>query len=385
MLGIIIGIASIIAILAVGKGAEERVKKEILAAGDNYIYISPGNWFAEEKSKKIKRSISAFYQQDIDMLKKYIDQIKRISPTGYSREIISARGNTVNSEVKSGNEQLLAITGRKIARGQFFVTDHITTGARVAVLGHKAAFELFKNANPLGQIIQIKKSNFTVIGVIKQLDQQLGFGTDPNMDIFIPYTTAKKFNLAPKGAKINGICMSIKSLQETPAAVRQIKKIMRAQRHISTEEPDDFTVWDQASMLKAAKTSSAVLNLLLLIIASIALLVGGIGVMNIMLVSVGERTKEIGIRMALGARTNIILRQFLSESIILCILGGILGIGVGCLMPYIISNFTGWIVIISPISIILAIVAIFCVGIIFGFYPAHTASRLNPVEALVEQ
>jgi putative ABC transport system permease protein len=384
MLGIIIGIGSIVAIMAIGRGAEERIKREIMASGDNSIFIHPGNWIAQESGKDIKKKIPPFSYQDVEILKRYVHSIKKISPAAFGRDTLVARGKNMNTSIKSGNADLLNLMSRTVARGQFYNHEHVLKGSRVIVIGHKIADELFKREDPIGKTVQIKKINFTIIGVVKKMEQQLGF-EDANMDVFIPITTAKKISLAPPGDKISGICISTKSMDDIPNAVRQIKKIMRARRRIGIKETDDFTVWDQASMLKAANVSSLILNILLLIIASISLFVGGIGVMNIMLVSVKERTQEIGIRMALGAPDKTILRQFLFESVILCSIGGFIGMIIGCCIPFIVAKLTGWMVIITPMSMLVACIAIMGVGILFGYYPARKASRLDPVQALVEQ
>jgi putative ABC transport system permease protein len=384
MLGIIIGIGSIIAIMAIGHGAEERVKQEIMAAGDNSIYLDPGNMLAQESGRNLKKRIPPFSYQDVEILKRYVPSIKKISPVAFGNETIFARGESITAPIKSGNEDFLSLMSRSIARGQFYNHEHVLKGSRVIVIGHKVAEVLFKREDPIGKTVQIKKINFTIIGVIKKMNQQLGF-QDANMDVLIPITTAKKIKLAPPGDKIAGICISTKSMADIPAAVRDIKKIMRARRRIGIKELDDFTIWDQASMLKAANVSSLILNILLLIVASISLLVGGIGVMNIMLVSVKERTQEIGIRMALGAPDKTILRQFLFESVILCTIGGFIGMIIGCCIPFIVAKLTGWMVIITPMSMLVACIAIMGVGIIFGYYPARKASRLDPVQALTEQ
>lgn len=384
-LGIIIGIASIIAILAIGQGAEERVKRNILSGGNNFIFIHPGNWLAQGKDKKGKKdNPPPFIYQDIDSLKQNIGLIKKISPAASSNQTLCAMGKHISIQVKSGNQDLLDINDRQMAMGQFFNQSHVQRGARVIILGHKIAHELFKHSNPLGRAVQIKKMNLTVIGVIKKMGAQLDFGSDPNMDVFIPISTAQKLGMAPRGNSLSGLFMSANNTEDIPYIVKQVRKILRARRKLAAQDPDDFMIWDQASMLKAAKSSSAILTLLLLIIASISLIVGGIGVMNIMLVSVRERTQEIGIRMALGASQKIILWQFLLEALTLCSFGGILGIALGIAIPYLVSMLTGWLVIITPLSVISAFLAMFVVGLLFGYYPALKASRLEPVQALTQ-
>lgn len=384
MLGIIIGTASIIAILAIGNGAAERVRREILANGQNYMFIHTGNWFQEQgKLLRLKR-IQSLTTNDIAILLHYVPSIKYISPIILTRQTITRYTKSLSSEIKGGNYQLNRILNRPLAKGQWFNPTHTRKRCRVIVLGAKAASELFGKSNPIGEAVQINKCNFTVIGVLQHMESQFGM-MDPNLDSFIPYTTAKKFFSHINGNKIPALTLSTNTLEDMPAAVNLIKKILRVRRHITPSAPDDFSIMDQASMLRAAQHSSDTLTLFLLIIAIISLIVGGIGVMNIMLVSVKERTKEIGIRMALGATRRMILAQFLTEALVLCSIGGMIGLTAGVATPYFVSIFTGWLVIITPTSLIIACAAMAGVGLAFGYYPARQASELNPVEALIEQ
>ncbi len=384
MLGIIIGTASIIAILAIGNGAAERVRREIMANGQNYMFINAGNWFQEQgKLLRLKR-IPSLTTNDLKILQDHVPTIKYISPVVLTRQTITHYTKSMCSEIKGGNYQLHLILNRPLAKGQWFNPTHTRKRCRVIVLGARAAHELFDKSNPIGQAVQINKCNFTVIGVLKNMESRFGM-MDPNLDSFIPYTTAKKFFLRMNGNKIPALTLSANTMDDMPATVKLVKKILRVRRHIAPPAPDDFSIMDQASMLKAAQRSSDTLTLFLLIIAIISLIVGGIGVMNIMLVSVKERTKEIGIRMALGATQSMILTQFLVEALVLCSIGGIIGLTAGVATPYIVSLFTGWLVIITPASLIIACAAMAGVGLIFGYYPARQASELNPVEALIEQ
>ena len=383
-LGIIIGIAALIATMAIGKGAEEKVKAQIIAMGQNSIYISPGSFIAETKGRIMKKTVKPLTLRDVAILKQYIPNIRYISPVSYNRAIIKYNINELKCDVKGGNEQLLKSMGRKFKYGISFHEQHLQKRSRVVVLGQKTTQNLFKFTNPIGQIVHIGSMSFTVIGVLKKIERFFPGSQDPNNDIFIPITTAQKiFGKNPK--EVDGITLSTYTLEESPQVVRLCKKIIRTRHFLEPQDPDDFMVWDQQSMLKAAQASSDILTILLLIIASISLLVGGIGVMNIMLVSVTERTQEIGIRMALGASEAAILRQFLCETVVLCLFGGLLGIGLGIATPYTMQKFTDWTVVITPWSIITASSAIIIVALIFGYYPAYRASRLEPVTALVER
>lgn len=383
ILGIIIGISSIIATLSIGYGAEKKLREKILSMGKNYIFIHPGK---NEEGKTIltkRKAARALKENDIIILKKQCREIKYISPTMYSRRIINFRNNNVNVDIKSGNEELLKILGRKIQRGSFFTKYHVLKNAKVVVIGSKTATDLFENINPIGKTIKIQNQLFNVIGVIKPIEHYMG-ELDPNLDIYMPITTVKKYILYVPDSHIHAINISAKNKQKMHSVVKKTKKILRFMHRLKSNEPDDFTIYDQQAMIKAANKSSNTLNILLLIIAAISLLVGGIGVMNIMLVSVSERTKEIGIRIALGANGSTVLKQFIIEAVALCFTGGILGIIFGITIPYIVSVFTKWTVIIKTPSIIFAFLITFFVGLIFGFYPAKKASKMNPVDALKE-
>lgn len=385
MLGIIIGIASIISILAIGNGAAEKAKRQILAQGRNYIYIHAGNWLAEGKVKsKREKTIKHFVLDDLAALQGLIPSVKKTSPYFQSQNRISHQSAVIMSNIKGGNENLLMIMDRKLKQGTYFNQYHIQKGSRVIVLGAKAAKDLFKLANPIGKTVQILNVSFTVIGVLTTVDGGQDF-QDPNIDVFVPHTALRRYIQRSISPQFGAMVISGRSTDEMPTTVRHIKKVLRARRHLDPGEPDDFFVYDQGSMMKAAQAASGVLNLLLMIIAAISLLVGGIGVMNIMLVSVTERTKEIGIRMALGAPDKLILQQFLIEALIICCIGGLMGILIGLLIPHGAKYFTGWEVTITSSSVIASCAAIVAVGVIFGYYPARKASQLSPVEALSER
>ncbi len=384
ILGIIVGIASIIATLAIGYGVEKKLRERIMALGNNYINMWSGQSFSEgaeaaAKRKKTKR----LTLDDIDLLKRLCPDIKKISPFFHGRGKIKFQDNLIKSQIKSGNQHFLSILGRKIKKGMFFTSHHIKKNARVTILGHRAARELFRSLDPIGKIVTIKNVPFTVIGIVAKIETYFGM-RDPNLNIFVPYTTFKKYVYPNPSRFVHGVTISAKSREAMPKLVRHIRRNMRANHNLEPADPDDFTIIDQQSMFKHAKASSGIFNLFLLIIASISLIVGGIGVMNIMLVSVTERTQEIGIRMALGAQQRTILQQFLIESVALCFLGGLIGIGLGIIVPFIAHYFTGFPVVIKIQAILVAFITIFLVGLVFGFYPAYKASKLNPVEALTQ-
>ena len=286
-------------------------------------------------------------------------------------------------DVKSGNEHLLHILDREIEEGIFFSHEHAQSGDSVIVLGNKAAQALFPQGNAYGNLVTIAKQKYRVIGIIKNVVNYWG-AADPNLEAFVPFKTAQKKITEWRKNQFHTIVISCLSKDQMPLASNEICTLLRIRRNINPEDFNDFMVHDSAAMAAAAAESSQTLNIFLLFIASISLLVAGVGVMNIMLVSVTERTREIGLRLALGATDNLILRQFLFEALLLCLVGGILGILVGFGISHLDAMYMGWSVIITPGSII-ASCGITCgIGLFFGYYPAVKASRLDPIIALAE-
>jgi putative ABC transport system permease protein len=383
MLGIIIGIAAIIATLAIGKGAEKKLTDKIMAMGSNFICIYPGNWASEGKTASRKRKkVPHLFEKDVEALQKQCPEVARISPELFLKEVVRYEANNIISKIKCGNEHFIYILGRKLRYGRCFNSHHVDSGARVAVIGQKAATDMFKKLNPIGETIYIKKIPFTVIGVLQKMENYWGV-QDPNIDVFIPITTAKR-QLTRNNSIVAGISLSAPNKEMIAELTKKIKKILRYRRKVELNEVDNFVMYDQTAMRKAAQESSNILNILLLIVASISLLVGGIGVMNIMLVSVSERTKEIGIRMALGATSNTILKQFIIESIMMCFIGGTIGILLGAVIPHITAHFTKWQVVVTSQSVLIAFATTSAIGIFFGYYPAHKAAKMNPVDALLD-
>lgn len=384
ILGIVVGIAAIIATLAIGYGAEAKLRKQILGMGKNFIFLQAGTMGQEGKTNaNHKKQINYITKKDVVILKKQCIEMNEITPVMFHQNIVSFKKNNVQCDIKCGNQDYLKAIDRKISIGSFFNKQQYLKNSRVAVIGCKTAKDLFGILNPIGQVIKIKNIIFKVIGVVENIKHYYGT-RDPNYDIYIPLTTAEKHIFKKTHPYIHGITISAKNKSDMPYISRKIKRIMRFRHRLKEEDKDDFSVIDQQEIVKAAKKSSNVLNLLLLIISAISLLVGGIGVMNIMLVSVSERTQEIGIRMAIGATTNNILRQFLIETVTLCTIGGIIGIALGITAPYIISIFADLTVIHKLSSILISFGVTTIVGLIFGYYPAKKAAQLNVVDALRE-
>ncbi len=382
ILGIVVGIAAIITTLAIGYGAQAKLKKRILGMGKNFIFIKAGTIAQEGKtSLTAKKRPNYLIEKDVKILKKQCTEINNITPVMFTRNIVSFKANNVYCDIKCGNQDYLNVINRKMKLGQFFNLQQYLKSSKVVVIGCKTAKELFGLLNPVGKSINIKNVIYKVIGVINKIKYYQGIH-NPNFDIYVPLTTARKQIFREHHPYIHGIAISAKNIKDMPYIVRKIKRIMRFRHRLTEDQPDDFSIIDQQEIVKAAHQSSNVLNLLLLIVAAISLLVGGIGVMNIMLVSVTERTQEIGIRMAIGATTKVILKQFLIETVTLCTIGGIIGVIIGITLPYAINYFTNWMVIHKLSSILISFSITTIIGLIFGFYPARKAAKLNVVNAL---
>lgn len=385
MIGIVIGVAAIIATFAIGAGAQKTVKDKIYSMGENYLSIYKGSI---ESGKKVNRPGANLTKnltlKDLKALCEQVEGILSISPMTIRNEIISCGQKNMDVAIKSGNEELFSILNRKIALGSAISREQVAKKSKVIVLGKKLAKELFAKQNPIGKKVKIKNMIFTVIGVAKKIENYFGIA-DPNTDAYVVFDVAKQFLLREKDNRVGVIALSAISREAVGKVARQARRVLRASHNLGENESDDFTIIDQDSIEGAANASGRVMTLLLLMIAVISLIVGGVGVMNIMLVCVAERTREIGIRMALGATRRVIMRQFLYEAIILCGLGGIIGAFFGVIVSKILSLATGWgnSVSVWPIFVSLALTTL--VGLISGYYPAKIASKMNPVTALAEQ
>ncbi len=385
MLGIIIGIAAIIVTMAIGKGAQQAIEARIFAMGDNYLYIYKG---LLNSVKKVKgpRSPAAkkLTLKDILAIKAQVAGVYRISPLAFANATVSAGGKNLQVTIKSGNEELFEILNRKFSAGHGFLPDHLVNKSRVIVLGELAAQELFGRREAVGQLIKLEGQLFKIIGVLERLENYFGM-QDPNTDCYIPFTTAKRYLLRESNNAVAAIAISAFTKESVPQVYRQTRRVLRATHALLHDAEDDFTIFDQQSIERAAKGSTQIIMLLLLIVSSISLLVGGIGVMNIMLVCVSERTREIGIRMALGAKQRDILLQFLGEAVLLCLFGGALGVLLGVSVPLLLGKITGWQAVINWWSVLLSLLLTTAIGLFFGYYPAKMASKQSPVVALAER
>lgn len=380
VLGIMIGIAAIVVTISIGRGAEQRIRSQIMSMGENAVYIIPGNVFKHGESRS--EQVSRLTTDDLYSLTSQVDDIVGATPVFEVSDPMIYGDATAKERILGTNSNLLTLVSRTMAKGIFFTDYHVKHRENVIVLGDSLAENLFKKTDPIGKVIRIKQVPFTVIGVVKY-DGNFWGTNDPNKLGYMPYTTAKKY-FKPKYLEqdLDFIVLKLGEEKYKGESLRKIIRTLRLSRHIKPDDQDDFTIFDQQTLATSAETSSRIIQLFGLIAAFIALIVGGIGIMNIMLVSVQERTREIGVRLALGATQTMIQTQFIIEAVVLCTLGGIIGVIVGIGLVEFLSYITSLPGIIEIKPIALALLVTILIGVFFGYYPARKASLLNPVDAL---
>lgn len=380
-LGIIIGVAAVIAMLAVGSGASIQISSQIATMGSNILIVLPGATTVGG-IRAGTGSQSSLTVDDAEAIKKECSAVLDVAPflTG-NAQVVYGNQNW-STAVVGTTPSMFSIRDWNFTSGRSFTDQDVKNMAKVCVLGQTVVENLFGKEDPVGKIIRIKNVPFTVIGVLEKKGQT-PTGQDQDDTVFVPVTVAQKmlFGTGIPGM-VKMIMIKAKSAEDLSAAEKQVNDLLRQRHRIGPKQDPDFTVRNLTKILETARESVRVMSLLLGTIASISLVVGGIGIMNIMLVSVTERTREIGIRMAVGAKTWDIRLQFLMESLILSLVGGVLGIILGVIVSRIISTLAGWPTVISPFGILLSFGFSGFVGIFFGFYPAYKASMLNPIDAL---
>jgi putative ABC transport system permease protein len=375
-LGIIIGVGAVIAMVSIGQGAKAAVEDRFTSMGTNLLTIRAGS-----RSRGGIHGGAGSSQNLTEADAKAIEEAKAVeymSPQVSIRTQVKYGNKNWNTSIQGVGAAYPMIRNWEIDIGNFFEANMVRAGHKVAVLGSEVNQNLFEGADPIGQVIRINRVPFRVVGVLKTKGEAGGWGSHDDQ-IVVPYTSAQR--LTGRRGRLNSIEVSSFTGRSQEAKV-EIEEIMRIQHKIAPGADDDFRVSDMTEIAEAAGESTKILTILLAGIASVSLLVGGIGIMNIMLVSVTERIREIGIRMSVGAKERDILLQFLTEAVVLSIFGGLLGILVGIASSKLISNLAGWSTLISIGSIILAFVFSGSVGVFFGFYPARKASKLDPIEAL---
>ncbi len=381
MLGIIIGVGAVIAMVAVGSGASKKISEQISSMGSNLLIILPGATSAGgvRMGAGTQPTLS---MGDAEAIVRECPAVSDVAPVlGGVAQVVYGHMNW-STGITGTTPGMLIVRDWELSSGRPFTQQDVKSATKVCLLGQTVVDNLFGDQNPVGQAIRIKNVPFTVIGVLAPKGQSPQ-GQDQDDAIYVPVTTAQKklFGTQFPGM-VRIIMVKAKSADDLSSGETQITELLRQRHHIGQKQDNDFTVRNLTQIMQAAEQSSKVMTLLLGAIASVSLLVGGIGIMNIMLVSVTERTREIGIRMAIGAKTWDIRLQFIIEALTLSLIGGVIGIIVGVSTSLILSSVSGWPTVVSALSILLAFSFSGFIGIFFGFYPAFKASLLNPIDAL---
>ncbi len=379
MLGIIIGVASVIAMLAIGQGSKKSIQDQMSSMGSNLVFIMPGSqqrggvMMGNSGTQSLKLA-------DAEAIRLQCPDVTAVSPEVRSNAQAVFGNQNWPTTMFGGNTFYLGIKKFEVESGRLFTDKEIAGLAKVCLIGKTVAKNIFpKGTDPIGQTIRFKTVPMKVIGILKEKGEN-SFGQDQDDILFAPYTTVQRRFLAID--YITGIYTSAASEAKTSAAIDEMTEVMRRQHKISKPTDDDFRVMSQAELVKTFTSISDILTALLGVISGISLLVGGIGIMNIMYVSVTERTREIGLRMSIGGKGRDILMQFLIESTMLSVTGGVIGILFGYLISSLVGSLMGWPVVIMTNSVVLAFLVCSAIGIFFGWYPAKKAANLNPIDAL---
>lgn len=377
-LGIIIGVASVVAMVAVGNGAQARITSQISALGQNLLTVFAGSKRSGGVNSGLG-SASTITLADADAVSREVTDVVAVSPEDSTTAQAIANGRNWSTTVVGESQDYLKIRDWKLTSGSMFTEREAHGAAKVAVIGSKTANELFGPLNPIGQSLRIKNIPFIVIGLLASKGSGMG-GQNQDDRIIIPFTTAMKRITGDK--YLRSVNVQVVSSERMEIAQQQITSLLRQRHRLSADQDDDFNIFNQKEIADTVNSVSTIITLLLGAVAGISLLVGGIGIMNIMLVSVTERTREIGIRIAVGAQPGDIRLQFLIEAVTLSLLGGLIGVLAGVGAAKLVGVFANFQAVVSTGSIILAFGVSSAIGVFFGFYPAHKAAALDPIEAL---
>lgn len=380
MLGIIIGVAAVIAMVSIGQGAQATVQEQIASVGTNVLFVGAGSMMAGGVRSGISgTSMNTLTVEDIEAIQRECPSVALASPVVRAGAQLVFGNQNWNTSIQGVNEQYPGIRKWQIQTGEFLTESDVKTASRVAVIGQTIADNLFPGIEPVGQMMRIRQLPFRVIGVLAKRGQDPQ-GRDQDDVVLAPFTTVQKKLLSI--THVQSADISAISAEATFTAQQQIVDLLRQRHKLGAASANDFFVRNMTDVAEAAEETNRIMTMLLASIASVSLLVGGIGIMNIMLVSVTERTREIGIRMAIGARAAAVRSQFLIESIVLSLSGGFLGILLGVGLSLLTPKFLGWPTFISPLSIFGSVLFSAAVGIFFGYWPARKAASLDPIEAL---
>jgi len=385
MLGIVIGVAAVIAMVAVGSGAQTQVADQIRALGANLLLVQPGS----ESEGAVRLGAGSRHnltEEDAAAIAAEVPGVVAAAPTVAGNAHL-VHGNVNWSSLVGGvTPDYLIARDWTVEKGRAFTFEEVGAAAKVVLLGTTVAKELFPDEEPLGQLVRIANVPFTVIGVLGAKGQAAASGRDQDDVALLPLATAKLRVLGARSQvsrrAVDFIMVKAISTEAMAPVQEQVEQLLRQRHRLAPDADDDFQVREPAAAMEAQAAAARSLTLFLAAVASVSLVVGGISIMNIMLVSVTERTREIGLRQAVGARRWDIRNQFLIEAVMLCLLGGLTGIALGIGVAIAIAELVGWPIFVSPLAVLIAFAFAGAVGVFFGFYPAHKASRLDPIEAL---
>jgi len=382
ILGIVIGVASVITLMSIGKGATASILENIQSMGSDLITISSGarTWGGVRSAAG---SVQTLTQQDAEAIAEQVAYVDLVAPTYSTSLQLVVGGKNMNSQVTGVPPEYQEIQNLEVAYGTFFSDYEYQRGAKVVVLGSEVKETLFGDTTPIGQQMRMGSNIVRVIGVLESKGGMLNTSDDA---IFIPLTALQQTVAQPRTAQgervVSSIALTVSTEEQADYVIEQITSLLRSRHELSPDDDDDFSIMSMEEIAETVTEATGIMTLLLGAIAAISLLVGGIGVMNIMLVSVLERTREIGIRKALGAKERDIWTQFLIEAAFLTLTGGIIGVIAGWVVSYIVSSLGLMTTVVTADIVILAVSVSVGIGLFFGFYPAWNASRLNPIEAL---
>jgi putative ABC transport system permease protein len=380
MLGIIIGVSAVIAMVSIGQGAQASVQAQIEGMGTNLLFISAGAQnVGGVRSGTGDSGTNTLTVDDLEAIRREVPSVAMVTPTVSSRSQLVVGNQNWSTTVQGVSEQFPEVRKWSAQSGTFFTETDVRTAARVIVLGQTIADNLFPGADPIGQSVRVMNLPFKIVGVMARKGQDAQ-GRDQDDTAFAPYTAVQKKLLG--NTRVQVAYVSAISQDATYTAQIQITELLRQRHKLSVNDANDFSVRNMTDVAEAANETNNIMTMLLGSIAGVSLLVGGIGIMNIMLVSVTERTREIGIRMAIGARSSAVRSQFLIESIVLSLTGGLAGIVLGVIVSVAIPRMLGWPTLVSTTAIIGSVIFSAAVGIFFGYYPARKAAALDPIEAL---
>ena len=381
MLGMIIGVAAVITMVALGRGAQQEIETQIQSAGTNMVMVRAGNHRRGGISLGIGGA-PTLTAEDVDAIREQVPEAKYLAASVTTRDQVIASNQNWSTQIEGTDVELPLIRYWQLEYGTFFNETHVKSAAKVAVLGSVVRDTLFgEGADPVGTRVRIRNQSFQVIGVTKPKGAGT-FGQDQDDVIFVPYTTVQKKLRGRNGTNISGISISAASPDDIDQVAEEVTAILRSQHKLGPGDIDDFMVRSQTDMTAMRSQMTQTMTGLLASIAGVSLIVGGIGIMNIMLVSVTERTREIGLRMAVGARGRDVLWQFLVEAMVLSMVGGLFGVGLGFGLSEGLTRFLQWPTAIPADAVVVAVGFAAATGIFFGFYPARQAARLDPIESL---